>query len=269
MHKEIGRLQFMAFAMAIFAVQWATNLQLAYTSDLFTILGAKSSQLSYLWLAAPITGLVIQFLLGPISDATQTSWGKRRPYLLVAGILFSISVACLAYSHALWVAVLLLWILYLTQNASLAMTRALTGDITPSTQLAPMYTLQTVFTALGAIFAGLIPLLLTHFLPQVTAATKGSLSPIVKGIFMVAGIVGLLGIVGLFVIVKETPAKIKRHTQGLKSFFQDFASALRHIPTAIKFFFRPAIFYLVWTIYHLDFFSFCFSATFLWLKGGR
>ncbi|MDQ3801907.1 MAG: MFS transporter, partial [Acidobacteriota bacterium] len=115
-------------------IQIGFGLQQANMSPIYKYLGAEESKLPYLWLAAPVTGLLIQPIIGAMSDRTWNSLGRRRPYFLVGAILSSICLFLMPFSTAVWMAALLLWLLDFSINTSMEPFRAFVGDKLPEEQ---------------------------------------------------------------------------------------------------------------------------------------
>ena len=141
-------------------IQYGFGLQQANLSPIFRYLDADEAKLPVLWLAGPITGLLIQPLIGAISDGTWTRFGRRKPFFLLGALAGSIAVMLMPYSPVLWVAVGLFWILDAAMNTAQEPYRALIGDKLNEQQRAVGYSVQTFMIAFGQILAGLMPLIL-------------------------------------------------------------------------------------------------------------
>lgn len=149
-------------AVGVMGVQFVSGLQAATMSSLFKFLGASNTSLSYLWLAAPLTGMIVQPIVGQLSDATASRFGKRIPYIFIWGILASITLCCMPFSHNLWMLFLLFWILDCSVNGCLETLRALSADITSSEQKTTVYALLAAASGIGAGIAAILPWLLSH-----------------------------------------------------------------------------------------------------------
>jgi maltose/moltooligosaccharide transporter len=143
-------------------IQFGFALQNANVSRIFQTLGASIEQIPLLWIAAPLTGLIVQPIVGYYSDRTWTRLGRRRPYFLVGAILASVALVLMPQSPALWVAAGLLWILDASINISMEPFRAFVGDQLPTAQRPTGYAMQSFFIGVGAIVASMLPWLLTH-----------------------------------------------------------------------------------------------------------
>ncbi len=141
-------------------IQYGFGLQQANLSPIFRYLHADEANLPVLWLAGPITGLLIQPLIGAISDGTWTRFGRRKPFLLLGALTGSIAVMLMPYSPVLWMAVGLFWILDASMNTAQEPYRALVGDKLNDQQRAVGFSVQTFMIGAGQILAGLMPLIL-------------------------------------------------------------------------------------------------------------
>jgi maltose/moltooligosaccharide transporter len=143
-------------------IQFGFALQNANVSRIFQTLGASMEQIPLLWIAAPLTGLIVQPIVGYYSDRTWTRLGRRRPYFLVGAILASIALVLMPRSPTLWVAAGLLWVLDASINVSMEPFRAFVGDQLPTSQRPAGYAMQSFFIGVGAIVASMLPWLLTR-----------------------------------------------------------------------------------------------------------
>lgn len=135
---------------------------MANMSAIYQYLGASESDIPFLWLAAPVTGLLVQPIIGYYSDRTWTGLGHRRPYFLVGALLASIALVAMPNSPALWIAAGLLWILDASVNVSMEPFRAFVGDLLPPEQRKVGFATQSLFIGLGAVLSSSLPWLLTH-----------------------------------------------------------------------------------------------------------
>ena len=156
-------------------IQYGFGLQQANLSPIFRYHGAVESELPILWLAGPVTGLLIQPLIGAMSDGTWTRFGRRKPYFLIGALIGSIAVMFMPYVPYLWMAVGLFWILDAAMNTAMEPYRALVGDKLNKEQRTVGYAVQTFMLAGGQVLAGLMPLIMLAF--GVSAATDGNTIP--------------------------------------------------------------------------------------------
>jgi maltose/moltooligosaccharide transporter len=144
-----------------FGLQIALGLQNANVSAIFQTLGADVDQIPSYWIAAPLTGLLVQPLIGYMSDHTWTRLGRRKPYFLIGAVLTAIALWCIPRSPALWVAAALLWMLDASINVSMEPFRAFVGDQLPPSQRPVGYAMQSFFIGVGAVVASCLPPILT------------------------------------------------------------------------------------------------------------
>jgi maltose/moltooligosaccharide transporter len=142
-------------------IQIGFALQNANVSRIFETLGARVEDIPILWIAAPVTGLLVQPLVGYASDRTWNRLGRRRPYFLVGAVLASLALLAMPNSPALWVAAGMLWIMDASINVSMEPFRAFVGDNLPSEQRATGFAMQSFLIGTGAVAASLLPWLLT------------------------------------------------------------------------------------------------------------
>ena len=143
-------------------IQFGWGLQMANMSAIYEYLGARADQIPILWLAAPLTGLIVQPIIGHASDHTWTRLGRRRPYFLTGAILSSCALILMPRCSALWMAAGLLWILDTSINISMEPFRAFVADLLPEEQRTRGFAMQSLFIGLGAVVASALPWLLTN-----------------------------------------------------------------------------------------------------------
>lgn len=143
-------------------IQFAFQLQNSNMSFIFQTLGAKMEDLAILWVAAPLTGLIVQPIIGHYSDRTWNWLGRRRPYFLAGAILTSLALLGMPHSSTLWLAAGMLWVLDASINISMEPFRAFVADQLPERQRPTGYAMQTFFIGVGAVVAGLLPEWLTE-----------------------------------------------------------------------------------------------------------
>jgi len=144
-------------------IQFGWGLQMANMSAIYEYLGARADQIPILWLAAPLTGLLVQPLIGHASDHTWGKLGRRRPYFLTGAILSSCALILMPRSSALWMAAGLLWILDASINISMEPFRAFVADLLPEEQRTKGFAAQSIFIGLGAVVASALPWMLTNW----------------------------------------------------------------------------------------------------------
>jgi len=143
-------------------IQFGWGLQMANMSPIYEYLGARADQIPILWLAAPLTGMLVQPIIGHASDHTWNRLGRRRPYFLSGAILSSIALILMPRCSALWMAAGLLWILDSCINISMEPFRAFVVDLLPEEQRTEGFAMQSLFIGIGAVVASALPFLLTN-----------------------------------------------------------------------------------------------------------
>jgi maltose/moltooligosaccharide transporter len=143
-------------------IQFGWGLQMANMSAIYEFLGAKESDIPILWLAAPLTGLIVQPIIGYYSDRTWCWLGRRRPYFLGGAILASLALIAMPNSSSLWMAAGLLWVLDASVNISMEPFRAFVGDLLPPDQRQLGFSMQSLLIGLGAVSSSALPWFLTN-----------------------------------------------------------------------------------------------------------
>ncbi len=175
-------------------IQFGWGLQMANMSAIYEYLGARADQIPILWLAAPLTGLIVQPIIGNASDHTWTRLGRRRPYFLAGAILSSSALILMPRCSALWMAAGLLWILDTSINISMEPFRAFVADLLPEDQRTQGFAMQSLFIGLGAVGASALPWLLTNVF-HVTKDQSGSAIPVTVRLSFYLGAAAFFGAV--------------------------------------------------------------------------
>ena len=230
-------LQIWNMSFGFLGIQFAFGLQLSNMSAIFEVLGATADRLPMLWLAAPLSGLIIQPIIGNMSDRTWTRLGRRRPYFLLGAVLSSAMLLLLPSSSAIWMAALALWVLDASINVSMEPFRAFVADLLPEGQRTLGFAMQSIFIGLGAVIASALPWLLAH----VFHVGEGSVQPHtialpVRLSFYVGAAAFMGAVLWTVVTTKEIPPanleafreEQKRH--GISHLFQEIAQAWRYMP---------------------------------------
>lgn len=188
-------------------IQFGFALQNANVSRIFQTLGAEMDAIPMLWIAAPLTGLIVQPIVGHYSDRTWTRLGRRRPYFLYGALIASFALVCMPNAPALWIAAGLLWVLDASINVSMEPFRAFVGDQLRPSQRPRGYAMQSFFIGIGAVVASALPWLLAKAGVANTAAA-GAIPDTVRYAFY-AGAVVLIGAVGWTVLrTREYPPEV-------------------------------------------------------------
>ncbi len=168
-------------------IQFGFALQNANVSRIFQTLGGDVDRLAVYWLAAPLTGLIVQPIIGHYSDKTWTKLGRRRPYLLVGAVFASLALLFMPNSPTLWIAIGTLWIMDASINVSMEPFRAFVGDNLPSEQRTSGFAMQSFFIGTGAIIASFLPYAMTNWFGIENTAAEGIIPASVKWSFYIGG----------------------------------------------------------------------------------
>ncbi len=176
-------------------IQFGWGLQMANMSAIYEYLGASADRIPMLWLAAPLTGLLVQPLIGHASDHTWGRLGRRRPYFLTGALLSSFALLLMPRSSALWMAAGLLWVLDASINISMEPFRAFVADLLPEEQRTEGFAMQSLFIGLGAVVASALPWILTNWFHLHSEATGAHAIPLTIRLSFYMGAVAFLGAV--------------------------------------------------------------------------
>lgn len=237
--KNFWQLWNMAFGF--FGIQFGWNLQLSNMSSIYEYLGAKPDQIPILWLAAPLTGFLVQPLIGRSSDRTWNWLGRRRPYFTTGAILSSLALLAMPNSPGLWMAAGLLWVLDASINISMEPFRAFVADLLPPDQRTTGFAFQSFFIGLGAVFASSLPWMLSHWFGVTTVAAAGSVPQSVKLAFYIGGAVFFTCVMWTVFTTKEYPPddmaafqRMKAEKSGIGDAFGEIFEALRDMPDVMR-----------------------------------
>jgi maltose/moltooligosaccharide transporter len=218
-------------SFGFFGIQFGFALQNANTSRIFSTLGANPDDLSLFWLAAPVTGLLVQPIIGYLSDNTwHPTWGRRRPFFFVGALLASIALFLMPNSTALWMAVAVLWLMDGAINVSMEPFRAFVGDKLGASQQTAGFAMQTFFIGWGAVIASLLPTIFADVLGVSNVPVNGAIPDTVRYSFYAGGAIYMLAVLWTVVTVKETPpddlAAFRAEQQRSKGLGHAFAEIL-------------------------------------------
>jgi len=162
--KRLNFWQILTMNFGFFGVQFSFGLQQSNMSAIYKYLGAEESELPLLWLAGPVTGLIVQPIIGAISDGTWSpKFGRRKPFFLIGAVIASLALIAMPYSSSIWMAAGLLWILDAANNIALEPYRAFISDMLPKKQFSFGFLVQSFFTGLGTTLANFTPAILVSF----------------------------------------------------------------------------------------------------------
>jgi|AntRauTorckE6833_2_1112554.scaffolds.fasta_scaffold00634_1 maltose/moltooligosaccharide transporter len=193
-------------------IQFGYALQNANVSRIFETLGADIENIPILWIAAPVTGLIVQPIVGHYSDKTWNRLGRRKPYFLIGAILASLALIVMPNSPTLWVAAGMLWIMDASINISQEPFRAFVGDLLPENQRTTGFTMQSFFIGIGAVVASALPWMMTNWFGISNTAPEGVIPDSVKFAFY-------FGAAAFFAAVAWTVFRTKEYSpEQLKKF---------------------------------------------------
>jgi maltose/moltooligosaccharide transporter len=196
-------------SFGFFGIQIGFALQNANVSRIFQSLGTPVDDLAFLWIAAPLTGLLVQPVIGHYSDRTWGRLGRRRPYFLGGAVLATIGLVAMPNAPVLWVAAALLWLLDGSLNVAMEPFRAFVGDMLGSRQRTAGYAFQTGFIGAGAVIGSLAPLILTDVFHVANVAPAGGIPPSVRYGFYIGAVALLLAVLWTVVTTREySPAQM-------------------------------------------------------------
>lgn len=231
-------------------IQFGWGLQLANMSAIYTYLGADPDRIPILWLAGPMTGLIVQPIIGSMSDRTWNRLGRRRPYFLVGAILSSIALFFMPDSTALWIAASLLWILDASINVSMEPFRAFVADKLNVEQRTVGFVMQSFFIGIGATLANGLPFLFRQL--GVTGRTASGIPLTVQYSFKIGAGAFILCVLWTVLTSKEYPPenleqfrRKQAETRGtggnlgklmnvVRKLLREIVGALREMPQTMK-----------------------------------
>ncbi len=222
-------------------IQFGWALQMANMSAIYEYLGAKPDQIPMLWLAAPFTGLIVQPIIGHLSDNTWSPrLGRRRPFFLIGAILSSIALLVMPTSSSLWMAAGLLWILDASINISMEPFRAFVADLLPPRERTRGFAMQSLFIGLGAVIASAMPWMLTNWF-GVTASSPGAIPTTVRLSFFIGSAAFFSAVLYTILTTPERPPadleafrRQKAASAGPAAATREIMAAVREMPSTMK-----------------------------------
>jgi len=221
-------------------IQYGFGLQQANMSPIFRYLGADEANLPILWLAGPITGLLVQPLIGAISDGTWTRFGRRRPFFVIGAIVGSVAVLAMPYSPVLWVAAGLMWILDAAMNTAMEPYRALIGDNLPKDQRTLGFSVQSFMIGAGQVLANVMPSVLA-FAGIATVAVSNTVPDFVKYSFVIGVAAMLITVIWTASTTDEYPPenleefrKEQAEKGGVLGGFKEIFVAVKEMPKPMR-----------------------------------
>jgi maltose/moltooligosaccharide transporter len=222
-------------------IQFGWGLQMANMSAIYEYLGARADQIPILWLAAPLTGLIVQPIIGNASDHTWTRLGRRRPYFLMGAILSSCALILMPRCSALWMAAGLLWILDTSINISMEPFRAFVADLLPEEQRTQGFAMQSLFIGLGAVVASALPWLLTNVFHLAAESSRHAIPLTVRLSFYVGAAAFFGAVLWTIVTTKEYPPEDleafrqhKAESRGIARNASEIFTAIHQMPLTMR-----------------------------------
>jgi maltose/moltooligosaccharide transporter len=256
--RKLSFWQIWNMSFGFLGIQMGFALQNSNVSRIFQTLGANIDDIPILWVAAPMTGLIIQPIIGYFSDRTWTKLGRRKPYFLAGAILASAALFLMPNSPVLWVAAGMLWIMDASINVSMEPFRAFVGDSLPEKQRTMGFAMQSFFIGIGAYFASKLPLIFTR-LGVNNTAPLGVIPDSVKYSFYFGGIAFLVTVLWTVITSKEySPQELEAFEKHKETTFIKeqkpaewfTANAKTHLNKGLLFLLISLLFSL--TIFHYD-----------------
>jgi maltose/moltooligosaccharide transporter len=226
-------------------IQFGWGLQLANMSGIYTYLGAKPEQVPILWLAGPVTGLLVQPIIGSMSDRTWNRLGRRRPYFLTGAILASIALFFMPDSSVLWMAAGLLWILDASINVSMEPFRAFVADKLSVDQRTVGFAMQSFFIGIGATLANILPYIFRRMHVDDRSAGAATSAPLIPASvnysFKIGAVAFLVCVLWTVITTKENPPenieefkRKQKERKGIGATLSEIAQAMREMPVTMK-----------------------------------
>lgn len=234
MKPKLSFWQIWNMSFGFLGIQFGFALQNGNVSRIFQTLGADIDQIPILWIAAPVTGLLVQPIIGYMSDKTWNKFGRRRPYFMVGAIMASVALLLMPNSPSLMIAVGMLWIMDASINISMEPFRAFVGDMLPGRQRTLGFTMQSFFIGIGAFVASWLPYILTNWFNISNTAPEGEIPATVKLSFYLGGVVLLIAVLYTVFTTKEySPEELasfeENKEKDVKGDHEDFEPAEKYL----------------------------------------
>ncbi|MFZ6815718.1 MFS transporter [Undibacterium sp. Rencai35W] len=232
--------QILNMNFGFFGIQFSFGLQQSSMSPIYAYLGADEASLPYLWLAGPVTGLIVQPLIGAMSDRTVTRWGRRTPYFLVGALLCSLGLLLMPFSPTLWMAASLLWILDAANNVTMEPYRAFVSDKLDKSQHSIGFLTQSAFTGLGQTLAYLTPSILVLLGMSRDAVNDNHIPHIVIAAFLIGAVFSIASILWTLKTSPEIPLSqseikvLQNKPGGWRATLTEVALAMREMPPTMR-----------------------------------
>jgi maltose/moltooligosaccharide transporter len=249
-------------SVGFFGIQFGWDLQRANMGRIYENLGANPDEIPLLFLAAPLTGLLVQPIIGYMSDRTwHPKFGRRRPYFFIGALLSSIALIFMPYSSALWMAAGLLWVLDVFGNVSMEPFRAFVTDKLPDSQVNKGFAMQSFMIGLGGSIASSLPWIFSNIFKVSNTAVQGSIAQNVKLSFFAGAFFFFAAVLYTVLTTKEYPPadvgfkeKVTESNKGFGGGIKEIWESLTNMPkrmqivSLVQFFTWPGLF-LMWFYY--------------------
>lgn len=193
-------------SFGFFGIQFGFALQNVNTSRIFATLGTSMDDLALVWLAAPVTGLLVQPVIGYLSDNTwHPTWGRRRPFFFLGAVLAATALFLMPNSIAIWMAVAVLWLMDASINISMEPFRAFVGDKLDTSQQTAGFAMQTFLIGCGAVIASLLPIIFTNYLGVSNVPVGGGVPDSVRYSFYIGAIAFIVAVTWTVFTSTELP----------------------------------------------------------------
>ena len=232
--------QILTMNFGFFGIQFSFGLQQSNMSPIYRYLGADEASLPLLWLAGPLTGLLVQPIVGAMSDRTLGRWGRRTPYFMVGAILCSLCLFLMPQSSAVWMAASILWILDAANNVTMEPYRAYVSDRLNQNQHGLGFLTQSAFTGLAQTLAYLTPSLLVWFGMNKDAVSDSNIPAVTTTAFMMGAAFSFLSVWWSIRRIPELPlteaerVAIQAKPGGVLGTFREIAHAFRDMPKTMR-----------------------------------
>ncbi|MEO7264170.1 MAG: MFS transporter [Ferruginibacter sp.] len=257
--------QIINMSVGFLGIQFGWDLQRANMGVIYSNLGANADKIPYLFLAAPLTGLIVQPIIGYLSDRTwHPKFGRRRPYFFIGALLSSIALIAMPHSSTLWMAAGLLWVLDVFGNVAMEPFRAFVTDKLPDSQVNRGFVMQSLMIGLGGSIASALPWLLKNMGDVKNIAATGQIADNVKYSFYIGAFFFFAAVLYTVITTKEYPPadvgfkeKVNESNKGFGAGAREIYSSIVHMPSTMKrialvqFFTWPGLF-LMWFYYSLS-----------------
>ena len=226
--------------IGFFGIQYSFGLQQGNMSPIYRYLGADEASLPFLYLAGPITGLIVQPIIGAMSDRTLSPRGRRTPYFLIGAILCSLSLFAMPFSRSLWMAAGILWILDAANNITMEPYRAYVSDRLVGAQTSLGFLTQSAFTGLGQTLSYITPSLLVFMGMNRDAVNDRGIPTITMFAFMMGAVFSIVSILWSVKTTPEPPLspderkRIEAMPRGFGHTLKEIADAFRDMPTTMR-----------------------------------